>query len=82
MTQDVTQDVTQDLLFFIHPVPQTTQDKLDDDLKLAQFMKDADQIDAAAASHEAFLDFDDLGNSLDDVENLMKNHEGENIISR
>ena len=57
--------------------PQTTQEKLQDDLKLAQFMKDADQIDAASASHEAFLDFNDLGNSLDDVENLMKNHEGE-----
>ena len=50
---------------------------MEDDLKLAQFMKDADQIDAASASHEAFLDFNDLGNSLDDVENLMKNHEGE-----
>lgn len=44
-------------------------------LDLQQFNREADQIEATTSSHEAFLEFTDLGESLDDVEALLKQHE-------
>ncbi|XP_012530663.2 spectrin alpha chain isoform X3 [Monomorium pharaonis] len=44
-------------------------------LELQQFNREADQIEATTSSHEAFLEFVDLGESLDDVEALLKQHE-------
>ncbi|KAK2588759.1 hypothetical protein KPH14_001641 [Odynerus spinipes] len=44
-------------------------------LELQQFNREADQIEATTSSHEAFLEFIDLGESLDDVEALLKQHE-------
>ncbi|XP_043493138.1 spectrin beta chain, non-erythrocytic 5 isoform X1 [Polistes fuscatus] len=44
-------------------------------LELQQFNREADQIEATTSSHEAFLEFTDLGESLDDVEGLLKQHE-------
>nr|XP_022910961.1 spectrin beta chain, non-erythrocytic 5 isoform X3 [Onthophagus taurus] len=43
-------------------------------LQLQNFNKEADHIDAASSSHHAFLEFSDLGNSLDEVEALLKQH--------
>ncbi|RZC41345.1 spectrin alpha chain, non-erythrocytic 1, partial [Asbolus verrucosus] len=43
-------------------------------LQLQLFNKEADNIDAATSAHQAFLEFSDLGNSLDDVEALQKQH--------
>lgn len=44
-------------------------------LELQQFNREADQIDATTSSHATFLEFADLGESLDDVEALLKQHE-------
>ncbi|XP_017763084.1 PREDICTED: spectrin beta chain, non-erythrocytic 5 isoform X2 [Eufriesea mexicana] len=44
-------------------------------LELQQFNREADQIEATTSSHEAFLEFTELGESLDDVEGLLKQHE-------
>ncbi|XP_031782461.2 spectrin beta chain, non-erythrocytic 1 isoform X3 [Nasonia vitripennis] len=44
-------------------------------LELQQFNREADQIDATTSSHATFLEFTDLGESLDDVEALLKQHE-------
>lgn len=44
-------------------------------LELQQFNREADQIDATTSSHATFLEFADLGESLDDVEALIKQHE-------
>ncbi|KAJ8678764.1 hypothetical protein QAD02_014551 [Eretmocerus hayati] len=44
-------------------------------LELQQFNREADQIDATTSSHATFLEFGDLGESLDDVEALLKQHE-------
>ncbi|XP_044008912.1 spectrin beta chain, non-erythrocytic 5 isoform X1 [Aphidius gifuensis] len=43
-------------------------------LELQQFNREADQIEATTSAHELFLEFTDLGKSLDDVEALLKNH--------
>uniref|UniRef100_V5GNX9 Spectrin beta chain, non-erythrocytic 5 n=1 Tax=Anoplophora glabripennis TaxID=217634 RepID=V5GNX9_ANOGL len=43
-------------------------------LQLQLFNKEADNIDAVTSAHEAFLEFSDLGNSLDEVEALQKQH--------
>jgi len=43
------------------------------DLQL--FNKEADHIDASTSSHEVFLEFTDLGGTIDDVEALLKRHE-------
>ncbi|XP_044574402.1 spectrin beta chain, non-erythrocytic 1 isoform X3 [Cotesia glomerata] len=43
-------------------------------LDLQLFNREADQIEATTSSHEAFLEFIDLGESLDDVEALLKQH--------
>ncbi|XP_063994705.1 spectrin beta chain, non-erythrocytic 5 isoform X3 [Diachasmimorpha longicaudata] len=44
-------------------------------LELQQFNREADQIEATTSSHEVFLEFTNLGESLDDVEALLKQHE-------
>lgn len=44
-------------------------------LELQQFNREADQIEATTSSHEAFLEFTGLGETLDDVEALLKRHE-------
>ncbi|XP_057323872.1 spectrin beta chain, non-erythrocytic 1 isoform X4 [Microplitis mediator] len=44
-------------------------------LDLQQFNREADQIEATTSSHQAFLEFTNLGESLDDVEALLKQHE-------
>lgn len=44
-------------------------------VELQIFNREADQIDASTSSHEQFLEYSNLGNSLDDVEALMKRHE-------
>lgn len=44
-------------------------------LELQQFNREADQIEATTSAHEVFLDFTNLGASLDDVEALLKQHE-------
>ncbi|CAG9824099.1 unnamed protein product [Phaedon cochleariae] len=41
-------------------------------LQLQLFNKEADNIDAVTSAHQAFLEFNDLGNSLDEVEALHK----------
>ncbi|XP_063909279.1 spectrin beta chain, non-erythrocytic 1 isoform X5 [Zophobas morio] len=43
-------------------------------LQLQLFNREADNIDAATSAHQAFLEFSDLGNSLDEVEALQKQH--------
>ncbi|XP_076250387.1 spectrin beta chain, non-erythrocytic 5 kst isoform X4 [Rhynchophorus ferrugineus] len=43
-------------------------------LELQLFNKEADNIDAITSGHMAFLEFSDLGNSLDEVEALLKQH--------
>ncbi|XP_023018167.2 spectrin beta chain, non-erythrocytic 5 kst isoform X2 [Leptinotarsa decemlineata] len=43
-------------------------------LELQLFNKEADNIDAVTSAHLAFLEFSDLGNSLDEVEALHKQH--------
>ncbi|XP_065157650.1 spectrin beta chain isoform X3 [Atheta coriaria] len=43
-------------------------------LHLQKFNKEADKIDAASSSHEAFLEFYNLGEFLDEVEALLKQH--------
>lgn len=42
--------------------------------QLQLFNKEADKIDAATSSHQAYLEFSDLGCSLDEVEALQKQH--------
>lgn len=44
-------------------------------LELQQFNREADQIEATTSSHATFLEFVELGESLDDVEALLKQHE-------
>ncbi|XP_039289552.1 LOW QUALITY PROTEIN: spectrin alpha chain, non-erythrocytic 1-like [Nilaparvata lugens] len=44
-------------------------------LDLQLLNKEADHIDTTTSSHEAFLEFTDLGGSIDDVEALLKRHE-------
>ncbi|XP_048516488.1 spectrin beta chain, non-erythrocytic 1 isoform X6 [Dendroctonus ponderosae] len=43
-------------------------------LRLQEFNKEADNIDAVTSAHMAFLEFSDLGNSLDEVEAFQKQH--------
>jgi spectrin beta len=53
----------------------TKQSRLDQGLALAQFNREADQIDANTKSHEEFLKFPQLGGNIDDVEALLRQHE-------
>ncbi|XP_055611321.1 spectrin beta chain, non-erythrocytic 1-like isoform X3 [Uranotaenia lowii] len=48
--------------------------KLKQCIELQVFNREADKIDATTKSHEAYLEYDDLGNSLDDVEAILKRH--------
>ncbi|CAJ0573596.1 unnamed protein product, partial [Mesorhabditis spiculigera] len=43
-------------------------------LDLQLYNREAERIDAATKGHEAFLDFKDLGDSVDSAENLLKRH--------
>lgn len=43
-------------------------------VELQIFNREADKIDATTKSHEAFLEYTDLGNSLDEVEAILKRH--------
>ncbi|KAL6743755.1 hypothetical protein Aduo_016762 [Ancylostoma duodenale] len=48
--------------------------QLKEQLDLQLFNREAERIDAATKGHEAFLDYDDLGDSVESVENLLKRH--------
>lgn len=43
-------------------------------VELQIFNREADKIDATTKAHEAYLEYSDLGNSLDDVEAILKRH--------
>lgn len=43
-------------------------------VELQIFNREADKIDATTKGHEAFLEYTDLGRSLDEVESIMKRH--------
>ncbi|KAI8126099.1 non-erythrocytic 5, Spectrin beta chain [Lucilia cuprina] len=43
-------------------------------VELQIFNREADKIDATTKSHEAFLEYNNLGNSLDEVEAILKRH--------
>lgn len=43
-------------------------------LDLQLFNRESERIDAATKGHEAFLEFDNLGDSVESVENLLKRH--------
>lgn len=43
-------------------------------VELQVFNREADKIDATTKGHEAFLEYAPLGNSLDDVEAILKRH--------
>ncbi|XP_055956724.1 spectrin beta chain, non-erythrocytic 2 isoform X1 [Patella vulgata] len=51
------------------------QKQLQDAYDQQVFNRDADKIDAITRGHEAFLDFNDLGSTVDDVEGLLRRHE-------
>ncbi|KAG9481361.1 hypothetical protein GDO78_010547 [Eleutherodactylus coqui] len=48
--------------------------KLEQSLELQQFLREADSINAALSSHEAFLRVNDLGDQLDTVLSLLNRH--------
>lgn len=50
------------------------QKQLQQGVELQVFNREADKIDATTKSHEAFLEYTDLGNSLDEVEAIIKRH--------
>ena len=50
-------------------------DHLQQALDLQVFIRDSEQVDTVTASHEAFLSNNDYGESVDDVERLLKKHE-------
>ncbi|XP_062560998.1 spectrin beta chain, non-erythrocytic 5 isoform X2 [Armigeres subalbatus] len=50
------------------------EQKLQQCIELQVFNREADKIDATTKSHEAYLEYDDLGSSLDDVEAILKRH--------
>ncbi|XP_054256450.1 spectrin beta chain, non-erythrocytic 5 [Indicator indicator] len=51
------------------------QKKLQDGLELQKFNREGDRINAALSGHEAFLRGDDLGDHVDAVRNLLKQHQ-------
>ncbi|XP_071037774.1 spectrin beta chain [Parasteatoda tepidariorum] len=59
----------------IHRGWQEKGDWLRQCMDLQVFTREADQIDSITNSHNAFLEFEDLGTNLDDVETLLKRHE-------
>ncbi|KAK6758912.1 hypothetical protein RB195_016254 [Necator americanus] len=48
--------------------------QLKEQLDLQLFNREAERIDSATKGHEAFLDYADLGDSVESVENLLKRH--------
>lgn len=50
------------------------QKRLHEGVELQIFNREADKMDATTKSHEAFLEYTELGNSLDDVEAIIKRH--------
>ncbi|KAI8480573.1 Spectrin beta chain, non-erythrocytic 5 [Branchiostoma belcheri] len=50
-------------------------EQLHDSHELQLFHREADQIDSVTSSHEAFLEFDELGSTVDSVQGLLKRHE-------
>ncbi|XGW05367.1 hypothetical protein V3C99_016045 [Haemonchus contortus] len=52
----------------------TRDAQLKEQLDLQLFNREAERIDAATKGHEAFLDYADLGDSVESVENLLKRH--------
>ncbi|CAK1587955.1 unnamed protein product [Parnassius mnemosyne] len=44
-------------------------------VQLQSFNREADQIDASSGAHEAFLEYNQCGSSVDEVEALLKRHE-------
>ncbi|XP_075699620.1 spectrin beta chain, non-erythrocytic 5 [Rhinoderma darwinii] len=48
--------------------------RLEQNLELQQFLREADGINAALSSHEAFLRVNDLGDQLDTVQSLLNRH--------
>ncbi|XP_040268693.1 spectrin beta chain, non-erythrocytic 5 [Bufo bufo] len=50
------------------------REKLEQGLELQQFLREADSINAALSSHEAFLRVNDLGDQLDTVQSLLNRH--------
>lgn len=50
------------------------QKRLQQGVSLQVFNREADKIDATTKSHEAFLEYAELGNSLDEVEGIIKRH--------
>ncbi|NWX12365.1 SPTN5 protein, partial [Aegotheles bennettii] len=49
--------------------------KLQEGLELQKFNREGDRINAALSGHEAFLQGDDLGDHVDAVRNLLKQHQ-------
>ncbi|XP_050079457.1 spectrin beta chain, non-erythrocytic 1 [Anopheles maculipalpis] len=58
----------------LHGAWLSKEKKLQQCIELQIFNREADKIDATTKSHEAYLEYDDLGDSLDDVEAIMKRH--------
>lgn len=50
------------------------QKRLQQGVELQTFNREADKIDATTKGHEAYLDYTDLGQSLDEVEAIIKRH--------
>lgn len=50
------------------------QTKLQQGVELQMFNRESDKIDATTKSHNAFLEYTDLGTSLDEVEAIIKRH--------
>lgn len=50
------------------------QTKLQQGVELQMFNRESDKIDATTKSHDAFLEYTDLGTSLDEVEAIIKRH--------
>ncbi|KAG1650604.1 Spectrin beta chain, non-erythrocytic 5 [Nymphon striatum] len=59
----------------IHRGWQEKGDWLRQCMDLQLFNREADQIDSISHNHNTFLEFEDLGGTLDDVEGLLKRHE-------
>ncbi|XP_043929471.1 spectrin beta chain, non-erythrocytic 5 [Protopterus annectens] len=49
--------------------------KLQEGLELQQFNREADRTEATLSGHEAFIKINDLGDTVDTVQSLMKRHE-------
>lgn len=59
----------------VHDCWKQRSDHLKQVLDLQVFIRDSEQVDTVTASHEAYLSNDDYGESVDDVERLLKQQE-------